>query len=373
MNMLQDLELHFLELIRGKKRGLLANIGRAFLYFLSFFYQLIIFFRNWAFDYGILKKYRASVPVISIGNLVVGGTGKTPVTLMMAQEFCSDFMLAILSRGYRSLAENGAASFAVSQGNGPLFPASVCGDEAYLLAQRLPKVHVFVGKNRSQSSKLAEKAGVQIILLDDGMQHRYLERDFEVVVMDATDPFGQGYLLPRGFLREGPSSLARAHLIILNHVNGKAHFELVKRQLKQFTKAPVIGTKMEQIQIEDLKGEPLPSLNGKKVAIFCAIARPEYFLQTIEKMGAEVIDYNFLPDHTKMTEERLIQFCERNRRLGAEWILCTEKDAVKIEGESVKSQPIAWLKTGLVVVEGETDWRSFTKKIKLQALHETTI
>lgn len=363
--MFKNLEIYFIELIKGKRKGPFAWIAKIFLRILSWFYQLIIACRNWAFDHGCFKQYYAPVPlVISIGNIVAGGTGKTPVTLMMAQEFYDECTLAILSRGYRSFAEFLGSPVVLSEGNGPMHPASYCGDEPYLLSQNLPKALVIVGKNRHHSSNLAAKAGAQLILLDDGMQHRTLARDFEVVVINAQDPFGQGYFLPRGFLRENLSSLSRAHLIILNHVGGTGEFNLIKEEISKFSQAPMIGTKMEVTDILDVEGRSLSDLQARKVGVFCAIAHPDSFLETVEKLGAETVAHKFISDHSTLTHDELVEFCEYSKAKDAEWILCTEKDFVKLDKTAITDLPIAWVKMRLAIVEGESHWKNFTEKAK---------
>lgn len=370
--MRKKLEVYFFELIQGQKKGFLALSIKIFLHFLSWFYQLLISCRNWAFDRGYFKPYDAPVPlVISVGNIVVGGTGKTPVTLMLAREFYDDFPIAILSRGYRSRAEYLPSPITLSHGNGPLHPASFCGDEPYLLAQNLPKAHVFVGKNRHLSSNLAAKAGAQLILLDDGMQHRQLARHLEVIVINALDPFGQGYFLPRGLLRESVTSLARADLIILNHVHEKEQFEAVKNEIIKFTKAPLMGTKMEVEKVLNLDGCPV-ELQGKKVGIFCAVAHPEYFHCTVKNLGTEIVGQTYIPDHLTFKDDKLIPFCKDCQAHGAEWILCTEKDVVKLDKSVLKDLPIAWVKMRLVIVEGENHWKNFTENAKVELLRNTT-
>lgn len=366
--MLKKIETYFLELVQGKRKGPMARVAKTFLRFLSWFYKLIISCRNWAFDHGCFKQYHAPVPVVmSIGNIVVGGTGKTPVTLMIAQEFYEEFLIAILSRGYRSKAERLPSPVVLSNGKGPMHAACYCGDEPFLLSQNLPKAHVIVGKNRHLSSKMAVKAGAQLILLDDGMQHRYVARDYEIVVMDALDPFGQGFYLPRGFLRESISSLSRADLIILNHVYDKDRFFTIKDEISKFTRAPLVGTRMEVADILDLQGRVISDMKGKRVGVFCAIARPEYFCRTVTQVGAEIVDTKFIPDHRSFTNEELLHFCERAKNHGAEWILCTEKDVVKLDKTALGELNIAWFKMRLTIVEGKSYWDHFTQKTK-QAL-----
>ena len=244
--MKRNFEKYLLDVIKGEKNGFFPFLLRIFLWVLSWPFKLIVNCRNWMFDQGWVSRYSPPVPVvISVGNIVVGGTGKTPVTLMLAQEFYDDFLVAILSRGYRSQAEKLRVPVIISKGQGPMQPAKFCGDEPYLLAQNLPKVYVIVGKDRHKASNIAAKAGAHLIVLDDGMQHRRLARDFEIVVMDTYDLFGQGYFLPRGLLREDKKSLHRADLIILNHVHDINKFEETKKELAKFSDAPIIGTRMD--------------------------------------------------------------------------------------------------------------------------------
>ena len=205
--MLNKVENYLKHVIQGKKQGILRSSIKCLLLPLSWIFHRGVQLRNWCYDKKWFKSYVPPVPiVISIGNIVAGGTGKTPVTLLFAYTFYNRFSLAILSRGYRSKAEKLDAPLILCDGKGPLYPAAYCGDEPYLFAQRLPEAHVIVGENRQKASYLAAKAGAQVILLDDGMQHEVAMRDFEVVVVDVGDPFGHGYFLPRGFLREDVSS-----------------------------------------------------------------------------------------------------------------------------------------------------------------------
>lgn len=363
--MKMQLENYLVEVISGKQKGGIAFVIRCLLFVLSIPYRIAITIRNWAFDKGLLRRYCPPVPVVmSIGNIVVGGTGKTPATLMIAQEFYGQFQLAILSRGYRSQAERLAVPVILCKGEGPLQSAVFCGDEPFLLAQNLPKAHVIVGRDRHKSSDMAAKAGMQLILLDDGMQHRRLARDIEVVVMDMYDPYGQGHYFPRGLLREGVSSLKRAHLIILNHVGNRDEFEQVKKEIAAHSSAVVVGTKMEVVHVETLEGEVVPDVKGKKVGLFCGIAHPEYFERTVVGMQAEIVDSAIVPDHKSFDLAQLSAFAIQCREKGAELLLCTEKDKVKIDEDLNLVLPIAWVKMRLSVVEGKEAWDAFIERVK---------
>lgn len=363
--MLRKCEVYLQELIKGRRYGPIALIIKGGLCLLSWPFQVIVTARNWAFDYGWFRRYTPPVPVvISIGNIVAGGTGKTPVTLALGQQFISDFSIAILSRGYRSRAENLAEPVMLSQGEGPLLHPSFCGDEPYLLSENLPKACVFVGKDRHKASIMAAQSGAQLILLDDGMQHRNLERDYEVVVMDGHDPFGKGHFLPRGFLREGLSSLGRADLIVLNHVRDKDHYQTIVEQIACHTTAQVVGTKIQVAGVWTLEGSKIETIESKKVALFCGIAHPEYFQETVRSLGAEIIDDHMVADHSEFTEEEFREFADSALAKGAEWLLCTEKDKVRLDSSMIEGYPIAWVQMRLKIVEGESAWNAFVEKAK---------
>lgn len=370
--MFRKIELYLQELIKGRHNGPLALMIKAVLCMLSWPYQVIVFARNWAFDNGWKRRYTPPVPVvISIGNIVAGGTGKTPVTLALAQQFADKYSIAILSRGYRSKAENLAEPIVLSRGEGPIHPPAFCGDEPFLLSENIPQAVVIVGKDRHKASDMAAQAGAQLILLDDGMQHRHLDRDYEIVVMDGHDPFGKGHFLPRGFLREGLSSLSRADLIVLNHVRDSDHYHTVVKQIACHAKAKVVGTKIQVAGIWNLLGKRVGSLSGMKVAVFCGIAHPEYFQETVKGLGGEIVCQYIVPDHREFPLEDFREFADEALDAGVEWLLCTEKDKVRLDKSLMGDYPIAWIQMSLLVVEGHEAWNTFLDKAKSDLVRRT--
>lgn len=360
---MKKIELYLRDVIRGRRQGLLAHLIKACLLPLSWFYKWGVAFRNWLYDQGWMRRYVPPIPlVISVGNIVAGGTGKTPVTLLLVQAFYERFTVAILSRGYRSQVEKLENPVLLCEGQGPAFPASYCGDEPYLLAQRLPKATVIVGGDRKKASFLAAKAGAQMIVLDDAMQHRRLARDFDIVVVDVDDPFGQGYFLPRGFLREDRCSLQRASLIVLNHISNLEQFSAVKEQLKVYASAPIVGTQGHISAIRNLNGQEVEIPKDQPVGMFCAIAYPEYFRRTLEQLGFTVVSEYILPDHDAIREKDLEQFAQKSLKKGAAWLICTEKDRVKLGHDLSLSLPIAWVQMDLQVVAGQEEWQAFLKQ-----------
>lgn len=361
---LPRLQIYIKDVIKGKRNGVIPQLVKLLLLPLSWLYRYTSAGRNWCYDKGWMRRYVPPVPlVISIGNIVVGGTGKTPVTLLFAKAFYNRFQIAILSRGYKSKAAKLESPIVLCEGDGPLYPASYSGDEPYIFAQRLPRLHVIVGGNRQKASCLAAKAGAQIILLDDGMQHRRLARDFDVVVIDISDPFGQNYFLPRGFLREDKSSLSRANLVVLNHMKSSEQFQKVKKQISCYTSAPVIGTNWQIECIKDLERKNIASLAGVKIGMFCGIAYPDNFRRTLEGEGAIVMAEYCVGDHEKPDEQVLKRFAQVCLQRGASWLICTEKDQVKlIDNHLILALPVAWLKMEMKVVEGHEEWQEFLLK-----------
>lgn len=359
-------EMYFIDVIKGRKIGVAPSILRGVLLFLSWIFQFISTARNWVFDHGWVRCYSPPIPVvISIGNIVAGGTGKTPVTLLLAREFYNAVPIAILSRGYRSQAEKMAVPVVLSRGQGPMHPASYCGDEPFMIAQNLPKAFIFVGKDRHKASNMAAKAGAQLLLLDDGMQHRRLARDFEVVVMDARDPFGQGYFLPRGFLRESLSSLSRADLIVLNHVADHNSFIAIRQQIAHYTTAPVVATQIQVEGVFDMAGQQALSIKEKTVGVFCGIAHPDYFVATVEGEGAKIVTNYYIPDHMEYDPDALALFAQQSKDQGAEVLICTEKDRVKLVESLELALPVLYIKMQLKFVEGKAQWDSFIQRAKI--------
>lgn len=355
----------YLQVIRGKRNGFFASLIKCAAWLISQPYGWVVFLRNWGYDHDWLREYEVPVPVVvSIGNLTMGGTGKTPVSQLMAQEFYENYKVAILSRGYKSPAAKLRAPVILSSGKGPLHSAAYAGDEPRLLAENLPKAWILVGGDRVQSANLAAKQGVDLIFLDDGMQHRRIARDFEVVVLDAKDPFGQGYFFPRGLLRERPSGLNRADLVVLNHIKSHENFEAIHRRITKYTDAPVVGIQYRVSKILDLEGNDFGPLEGRQVAVFCGIAQPEQFVSTIYDMGAGVVAQKFYPDHFSYSVEDLYELAARWRELGASYMVCTEKDKVKLPDIKDLALPVLWVKIQPYVVEGQIALQEFFQKVR---------
>ncbi len=337
-------EHHWRHICQGKE-GLTSTLARGLLWTLSNGYRSAISLRNIGYNQGFLPSNRPeNCLIISVGNLVAGGTGKTPIVIKLAEELSLHAKVAILSRGYKSKAEHAESTL--------IHPGDYGGDEPTMIANRLPNVLVFVGKNRRQSAQMATEAGAEIILLDDGLQHRQLARDLEIIVIDGTDPFGCGYYLPRGFLRDSPRTLKRADLVIVNQPTRSVDW------LRAFTSAPVVGVEMKPNGCHGLNGGAF-SLEGKNVGLFCGIAKPEKFRQTMLNLGATVVTEHFFPDHARLSADAIRTFADYSRAQGAELLVCTEKDHIKLHPTLSTSLPIAWLQIDAEIVLNQDIWQRF--------------
>lgn len=343
------MKVYILDVIEGRRS---APFFEKLLGGASELYRFAVFLRNFAYDRSWLKVEEVLLPVISVGNIAAGGTGKTPLIELLAKELQRHGSVAILSRGFRSQKEHAKEVAKVV----PSGSAALYGDEPLLLARKLPQVAVWVGKNRMQSAKRALSENAEILLLDDGMQHRKLKRDLELVVLDGKDLWGYGSFLPRGLLRDSPKRLASADFVFISHCEGEEHLEQARKELTAYTQAPLIGVSFEK------KDEQL--LRNKRVGLFCGIGKKERFLQNVESQGATIVESLCVSDHASVPLAHLELFAEKCKKEGAEFLVCTEKDQVKLPENLHCALPIHALGGSLKVVAGHAVWQKLIDNIQ---------
>jgi tetraacyldisaccharide 4'-kinase len=316
--------------IRGERRGPLALLARAALRVASWPYGLGVRWRNRGFDRGTRPIHRAAVPVVSIGNLSLGGTGKTPCVEYVAK-FCRErgVQVAILSRGYGTDA-------------GP-------NDEAMVLEENLPDVPHLQGADRSTLADAAvEELEAELLVLDDGFQHRRLHRDLDIVLIDATSPPHRDRLFPRGTLREPASSLKRANAILLTRCDqvNEAEVNAIREWLK--SKAP-------GVPVAATEHRPVANqLKGTTVGAFCGIGNPEAFRRTLESLGALVAEFRTFPDHHAYTREDVDDLRRWANGLPPNAaIATTQKDQVKLRLDELSGRPLHTVKIEMKFTEGE--------------------
>ncbi|GAB4265938.1 MAG: tetraacyldisaccharide 4'-kinase [Deferrisomatales bacterium] len=302
--------------------------------------------RRWAYRRGTLRADRPGVPVISVGNITAGGTGKTPCVEAVCRILVDQGLRpAVLSRGYGGRYRSAWAP--VSDGTDLLMDPADAGDEPVLLARRLPGVPVLVARDRRVAAREAvARYGAQVLVLDDGFQHLRLARDLDVVTLDARHPFGNGHCFPRGLLREPPRALRDADLVLLTRTRraNANRLETVREAVHRFHPGvPVLRTTHAPLAVVDLHTGallPLDHLKGLKVLAFAAIGTPEAFFEELQGLGARVLEAVPYPDHHRYSEADLEQLENWARLMNAEALVTTEKDAVRLAPHLPLQRPV---------------------------------
>ncbi len=290
--------------------------------------------RSALFRAGLVRQLRAPVPVISLGNLAVGGAGKTPATLAVAERLLArGRRIAVLSRGYGARRSDARV---VSDGRLVLLPVEDAGDEPLLIARRLPEAAVLCGPRRAELARRAvEEFGADALVLDDGFQHRALARDLDVVVLDAANPSGNGRLLPLGPNREPWSALGRAHLAWLSRADQAPPEALreLRSRVRAATGWPPVESRHAVVDVVDgalARSLGPDALRGRRVLLLCALARPESFRRTLADLGAKVAVERTFRDHHPFSEGEVEEALRAARAAACEAVATTEKDAVRL-------------------------------------------
>ncbi len=352
------------ELLRHPARGWAGKILLAPLVALGWLYGQGQAVRRWAYRRGFLASFRPPVPVISVGNVTAGGTGKTPcVEAICRLLLAAGLRPAVLSRGYGGRRRGPWA--AVSDGTDLLLGPEGAGDEPVLLARRLPGVPVLVGADRRQTARAAvARFGAEVLVLDDGFQHLRLARDLDVVTLDARHPFGNGHCFPRGLLREAPRALAGADLVLVtrtrrSHPQRLAALHAEVGRLNP--RAPFLRTAHAPLAVADLvTGElsPLERLRGLKVLAFAGIGTPEVFFQELEELGARVLEAVPYRDHHPFTRADLQQLERWAGLMNAQALVTTEKDGVRLAPFLPTAVPLLALRIEMAILDDAEAFRA---------------
>jgi tetraacyldisaccharide 4'-kinase len=330
---------------------------------LAYGYGLAMWVRAAMYARGLLARRSLSCRVISVGNLTVGGTGKTPVVIALANLLKGrGRKVGVISRGYGR--QSKGKVFEVSDGIAIQDDWRDTGDEPNLIARRCPGVPVAVGADRLRVGRyLIDRFGVDTVLLDDGFQHLALERDLNILILDATDPFGNGYALPRGRLREPLSALGRATAVLVTRTRQAGSLEELKTRVRAMVPAlPILISDFAPSAVVSVRGSALlePTiLKGERVLAVSGIGNPDSFRRLLVGAGATVLDHCVFRDHHAYSAEDIRRIMQAGDRLGADRIVTTEKDAVKLGEfeEDLKYGRSIWaVRIELEWIEGQKEW-----------------
>ena len=378
---LENLEQFAIDVILGRRHGMRAALLRGLLYALSFVYAWLVQLRLFCYRKRILRERALGCLVISIGNLTVGGTGKTPIVEKFARALqTGGRRVAILSRGYKSVAKPSKRSWLdrvrgvapdppriVSDGQSILLDSLTAGDEPYMLANNLKDVMVLVDKDRVKSGLFAiREMKADTLLLDDGLQYLHLKHRLDIVLVDRQAPFGNEFLLPRGTLREPPRNLRRASYIFITKSSGEPNDELIARIRRYNRTAEIIECAHQPLYLQDVyTGEqsPLDRLKNTYIGSFCGIAAPESFEEGLRKLGARIELTKRYADHHRYTEGELQNFVNRCLRRDVDMIVTTEKDAVRFPHLTKPEVPIYFLRVEILILSGHETWEHCVARI----------
>ena len=345
---INNFQTYFIDLVHNKEvDGIAENTLTAILYVFSKIYALLVDIKLWGYRQGIFSRKKLDCFVISLGNVTVGGTGKTPTAQRLASDIRDmGYKVVILNRGYRAK-WHGKVGI-VSDGQRLHMTAADAGDEAFMLAKHLPKVPVLIGADRSVTGQYAiENFGAEVAILDDGFQHWQLERDMDILLVDAVNVFGNGYMLPRGTLREPISHISRADVCLLTKVDQAADGsrEYIRDTVHRYNDGAQIVESIHEPRrfipladwYVDIAGEGVDvnQMRGRKIMAVSAIGNPASFEQTLSDLGVIIIESLRYPDHHDYSMLEMSDILRQAENMGAEAIVITEKDAVKIPMEVV--------------------------------------
>lgn len=353
--MLENLKFQFVQRTDSGRLFILRPI----LILLSWVYLLLYLLRNFLYSIGILKtqnlkKDFPKAKVISIGNITVGGTGKTPWAIFLADKISkSGRGVAILTRGY---GRKSSGQIILDEKNKRQKNWWEVGDEPYLMASKLNGVPIIVNVDRAQAGLSAlQNYKAEILILDDGFQNKSIKKDLEIVIIDATNPFGNFKLLPAGILREPTKNLKRADLLILNKVGQNTSKQKLLSYLKGILKAPLIESQYETnhfINVDSEEAIPTEQLKGKRGLAFCGIANPYSFVDSLKQLQIPVAATKFFPDHYVYRERDMLDLVEEGLNQKVGFLVTTEKDKVRLPKVNPKL-PIYALKMEVKITQGE--------------------
>lgn len=381
--LIEELERWGADVIFGRAKGFRATMMRFLMRALSGVFRVIVQLRLWRYRSGWKQQHHLGTAVVAIGNITVGGTGKTPVVELLARSLRDRGRnVAILSRGYKSKKLDRPQRWqnakgnpiagekmpkVVSTGSALLLDSNFAGDEPFMLAKNLDGVAVVVDKNRVKSGRFAiANLAADTLLLDDGMQYLDLAHAIDVVLIDSGAPFGTEALLPRGTLREPPKNLRRASYILITKCNGASNEALISRIRKYNKTAEIIECTHGPIFLENVftrERQPLEFLKDKWVGAISAIAVPEAFEGSLEKLGARVEIRRRFSDHYRFSRREVEKFMQRCVERDMQLIVTTEKDAVRFPQPASIDVPVYFLRIEVEILKGREIWDDLVTRL----------
>lgn len=347
---------YFYMLVTGRKKGFFTAVLKGLLAAAALIYMVVIKLRNLLYDKQVFKTHCQKAVVISVGNITLGGTGKTPLVAWLCNLLNNkNLRCAVLTRGYKTYTKKPAAGECIQD---------AATDEPAILAENCPNTKVIINPDRvAGAAEATAKFTAEILIMDDGFQHRRLARDLDIVTIDATQPFGYEKIFPAGLLREPLSSLKRSHAVVITRCDQVSESDLnkIETMLRSMNPGLIIAKSIHsvtQAKTKENKDIRIKDYNGKKIFAFCGIGNPNAFFGTIRTF-ADLVGSKIYNDHHRYTESDLADIYEQARIAKADIILTTQKDWTKIRylAFDKKNMQLAYLIIEIKFLEAEDKLR----------------
>lgn len=334
---------------------------------LSYVYKLGVYLNHLLYVLKFCKKESFSIPIVCVGNIRVGGTGKTPFVQKLLIDLHRQINIGVITTGYKALGAKKSQILSCKDEFGGLIPASFCGDEPAMLQKRFPDVDFYICKDRKKALIQAIKENKQLAIFDDGFQQHSIKKDITILMLDPKCDLKKTYFLPRGPLRDLPSRLNEAQYVCLSYESlDSVDLPKATKNIKQFTKAKVIASRKTPYYIKGEWEGPVTTIRHRNIALFCAIARSSRFIEGVKNYHPSIKKIWTLSDHAFFSEKELQQFSDLAKKEGADFLLCTEKDFIKVH--SIKtSLPKAFLEMQTEIIYGKKYYKNLLSELIAKA------
>ena len=325
-------------LIEKKEANWLDRFLLRGLFFASVVFEKIIKLRRRLNNNKVIHR-KSPIATVCVGNIVAGGSGKTPTVIKLAQLLSKNYQVAVISKGYLGTKVKKNKVSELKSSDSSIF----FGDEPVMIKAKCPLASVFVSKNRNLALDAASEKGCDVALFDDGFQDLSFHADINIVMIKSVEPIRKGHFLPRGYLRDDPDQLQKADYIGLSQALSENSFKFLEKYLESFTSAPKFGIRPHNFIIKGKTELKLEKINKVNVGVFSAIAHPSSFEKNVLELGAKIVSRYHILDHIAFRKRPLEQFIESCKDKGVKYILCTLKDYVKLPKDLQPSLPIFYL------------------------------
>lgn len=333
------------------------------LYPLSLLYKTALWLHHLSYFLHLRKQHSFSACIVCVGNIRVGGTGKTPFVHKLLSDLGHNKRIGVISTGYKALGVSAKSVLSCKESNGALLPACFCGDEPAMLQRQFPNIDFYICKQRKRAIETAVQQGKQILILDDGFGQQAIKKNISIIMLDPECDLKKAAFLPSGPLRDFPKRLKKADYVCLSYESTSSiDLQKAKNNIQRYTCAQVLACCKVPVKVEGEWQGPITLLDKQRLGVFCAIARPHRFTQCLESLKTEIATQWILKDHSSFNIAQLQEFSDKAKQLGAKYLICTEKDYIKAQ-HIPTSLPKGYLKMQTELIYGQKQYEALLQSL----------